>query len=95
MTKIFLKFKKPYFWPISPILGGKKRFPENSGTYNLIRFSSAIPKFREKLMIQFQENNPTESRMGGQTGLISWNPSDYCYGSNKYKRSGLAFKSQI
>ena len=34
-----------YFWPISPILGGKKCFPKKSGTYNLI--SSAMLKFRE------------------------------------------------
>ena len=28
MTKFFVKFKKPCFWPISPILGAKKVFPK-------------------------------------------------------------------
>ena len=29
MTKFFFKFKKPYFWPISPIFGTKNFFPKN------------------------------------------------------------------
>ena len=31
LTKFFSHFKKPYFWPILPILGGAKQiFPKNS-----------------------------------------------------------------
>ena len=39
MTKFFFKFKKLYFWPISPILGRAKSFPKKSGSamYNLIK----------------------------------------------------------
>ena len=51
MTIFFFKFKKPYISPIFGliplILGGKKCFPKKSGTDNLIRFSSTMPKFRE------------------------------------------------
>ena len=36
-----------YFWPTSPILGGKKCFPKKSGMHNLIRFSITMPKFKE------------------------------------------------
>ena len=40
MPKFFFKFKKPYFWPIFPILGAKKVFPKNLAvTHNLIRVS--------------------------------------------------------
>ena len=47
MTKFFFKFKKPHFWPTSPILWGEKYFPKKSGTHNLIRFSSTMLKFSE------------------------------------------------
>ena len=38
ITKLFSKFKKTYFWPISPIFQAKKVFPRNLAvTHNLIR----------------------------------------------------------
>ena len=64
MTKFSFKFKKPYFWPISPILWGKKRFLKKYGTHNLITFSST--NIQRNLMIQFQENNQRHSRKEGQ-----------------------------
>ena len=45
-------------------------------------------------MIQFKENNPTDSKMEGWTDPIPWDPSSYCKGSKKYNCSSLAFKSQ-
>ena len=49
MTKLFFKFRKPYFWPISPILGAKKIFSKysRSVTYNFIKVSRIMLKFRE------------------------------------------------
>ena len=47
MTKFSFKFKKPYFWPISPILWRKKSFLKKYGTHKLITFSSTIPTFKE------------------------------------------------
>ena len=50
ITNFFLKFKKTYFWPISPILGwGQKKFlPKNWAVmHNFIRVYSTMPKFRE------------------------------------------------
>ena len=41
------------------------------------------PKIQKKLMIQFQENIPTEGRMEGQTDPILQDPSGYCWESNK------------
>ena len=49
MTKFFFKFKKNYFWSISPIFGGKKSFTKKSGIHNLIKLSSTILKFRETI----------------------------------------------
>ena len=47
-TKFFFKFKKPYFWSISPIFLGKKVFPKNRAVmHNFIRVSGTMPKFRE------------------------------------------------
>ena len=30
MIKFYYKFRKPYFWPITPIFGTKTFFPKNS-----------------------------------------------------------------
>ena len=54
----------------------KNFFSKKSGIHNLIRFSSTMSKFRE-IMIQFQENNPTD-KMERWTDPISWEPSGYC-----------------
>ena len=53
-----------------------------------------MPEIQRNLMIQFQENNPTDSRMERWIDPISWDPSGYCYGSNKYNCSRLRFNSQ-
>ena len=98
MTKFFFTLKKPYFWlifgPLPLFLGAKKCFPKKSGMHNLIRFSSTMPEIQRNLMIQFQENNPTNSRMERWIDPISWDPSGYCYRSNKYNCSRLRFNSQ-
>ena len=48
MTNFFFKFKKPYFWPTSPIFGAKKVFPPNRVVmHNFLKVSGTIPKFRE------------------------------------------------
>ena len=49
MTQFFNKFKKPCFWPIFPIYGGKKDFPGKSGsvTHNFIRVSSTMPNSKK------------------------------------------------
>ena len=49
MTKLFLQFKKPYFWHVSLILGAKKLFPKIFGSvmYSLIRVSTTVLKFRK------------------------------------------------
>ena len=49
MTNFLFKVKKTilgHFLAHFPIFGDKKVFPKNL-TYNLIRFSSTIPKFTE------------------------------------------------
>ena len=56
------------------ILWGKKFFPGIFGpvTHNFIWISSTMPKFRKKLMIQFQEYAKTEGRKTeGRTDPIS------------------------
>ena len=77
MTKFFNKFKKPCFWPIFgpfPYFDSKKKFSGKSSsvTHNFIWVSSTMPKFRKKLMMQFQENaqtdGRTERRTEGRTG---------------------------
>ena len=75
MTKCFYKFKKPCFWSILQILGAK-HFSGKSGsdTHNFIRVSSTMPKFRKKLMIQFQENVRTDRRTEGQSDRRTGRP---------------------
>ena len=70
MTKYFLKFKKSYFWLISPIFGAKKVIPQNQVVmHNFKRVSGTMTKFRK--MIQFQENIQTDVRKKGWTDPIS------------------------
>ena len=49
MTKVFFKFEKSYFWPISPIFAAKQGFPKNldSVMHHFIMVSIIMPKFRE------------------------------------------------
>ena len=51
-------------------------------------------KIQGNLMIQFQENTQTDSRMEGRTDPMSQDPYGYCCGLNRYNFSRLAFKSQ-
>ena len=62
--------------------------------HNLMKVSSTMSQFRENLMIQFQENTWADDRMEGWTDPISWDPTGYRRGSNKYNCSRMAFKSQ-
>ena len=60
MANFFNIFKKPCFWPI---LGAKKFFLENPAVvHNFMWVPNIMPKFRKKLMIQFQENTWTDGR---------------------------------
>ena len=67
--------KKPcfcHFWSIFPILGAKTHSRKSGSVmHNLIWISSTMPKFRQKLMMQFQEKTwteeQTEGRKDGQT----------------------------
>ena len=96
MTKFYFKFKKPYFWPVCPIIGGKKSFPKK------IWLCQAQPdkgfqhhaKIQRNRMIQFQEDILTDGRMEGRTDPISQDPSSYHQDYNKYNCSRLAFESQ-
>ena len=66
MTKFSFKLKKPYFWPVSgpfPQFFWKKSCPKKSGMYHA--------EIQRNPMIQFQENNPTDSRMEGWIDHIS------------------------
>ena len=71
MPKFFNIFKTicswPIFWPVFPIFGARL-FSGKSGsvTQNFIWVSSIMPKFRKKLIIQFQENAQREGRVNGQ-----------------------------
>ena len=70
MTKVFNKLKKPCFgpfWSIFPILGAKKHSRKSGSVmHNFIWISSTMPKFRKKLMMQFQENTWTEEQPEGR-----------------------------
>ena len=46
---IFLQIQKLYFWPISPIFGGKKSLSKKCSyfTHNLLRVTSTMAKFRK------------------------------------------------
>ena len=59
------KFKKLCFWPI---LGQNKIFQNiwPCHAHNFIWTSSTMPKFRNKIMIQFQENVSTGRQTEGQ-----------------------------
>ena len=61
MAKFFNKSKKTLFWPILPISGAKKFFPE--------KISITMLKLRKKLMTKFRENAWTD-RMEGQTECL-------------------------
>ena len=67
MTKFFNKFKKTlflaHFWSTFPILG-KNFFSGKSSSirHNIIWISDTMPKFRKKLMVQFQVNAQTDGR---------------------------------
>ena len=43
-------------------------------------------------MIEFQENILTDVKREEWKDPVSWDPSSYCLGSNKYNCSRLAFK---
>ena len=43
-------------------------------------------------MIEFQENTLTDVKREEWRDPISWDPSSYCLGPNKYNCSRLAFK---
>ena len=62
--------------------------------HNFYKVYQRHAKIQRSLRIQFQENNPTDSRMKGWTDLISQDPLGYCQGSNKCNWSRLTFKSQ-
>ena len=42
---IIEEIQRKNIWPVSPIFEGKKCFPKKSGSHNVIRFSSTMPKF--------------------------------------------------
>ena len=61
MTKFFFKFKKLYFWPISPNFWGKKSFSTKSNCYaQPLKDFWHHAKIQRNLMIQLQENNQTD-----------------------------------
>ena len=96
--RIFIQLQKTLllacFWPISPIFGGRKKLSQKIWQAQLDKVFKYHTEIQRNLMIQFQENNPTDSRMEGWIEHISWNPSSYCWGSNKYDYIRLALKSQ-
>ena len=72
MIKFFFKFKKPYFWPISPVLGAKKNFPKNLAvTHKVIRVSGTMPNSEKSNGQLDQENTQTDGKTKGQTASIS------------------------
>ena len=84
MAKFFFKFKKTYFWPISPIFGAKIFFSMKSSYYaQLLKGFWHLAKIQQNLMIQFQENTQTDLRRQGWTNTFSLDPSNYRQGSNK------------
>ena len=95
MTKFFVKFKKPYFWPICPIFLAKTFFPKNLAvTHNFARVSSTMPEIQRNLFIYFQKNIRTGNRTEERTYPILQDPPGYRQGSNTYSCNRLAFKSQ-
>ena len=66
MTEFFFQFNKPYFWPISPVLGTKNVFSEKSHSHaQLHKGLWHYAKIQGNLMIQFQENTQTDVRREG------------------------------
>ena len=70
MTQFSNKFKKPCFWPISPIFGTKKMFLENPAvscttSYGLL----AVCQNLEKVNNTIQRKYP-DRRMEGRTDPI-------------------------
>ena len=68
--QVFNKLKKPYFWPIFSIFGGKNFFPKKSGSamYNFISVSSTMPKLQKKTdTIPKRADRRKDDRNGGQT----------------------------
>ena len=93
MTRFFFKFKTLYFWPTSTNFGGKKCFPKKPGIHNLIQF--LVPcRNSEKPNDPIPRKQHNTQQDGKMTDPLSWNPSGYCWGSNKYNCSRLAFESQ-
>ena len=95
MTKFFFKLKKPYFWLLFSQFFGKV-FTKKISLYHtyLHKDYKHHAKILQNLMIQFQENTRTDGRMEGWTDPTLQDPSSYYRGSNRYKCSTLAFKSQ-
>ena len=97
--KFLLKLKKPIF---GQFLAHFPNFWRKKSLFQKHQLCHAQPhkcvyhhaKIQRNLMIQFQENTRTDSRMEGRTDPISQDLSSYCRGSNKYNCSRLAFKSQ-
>ena len=92
MTKVFFKFKKPYFWPLfdplAKFLEQNRFFPKNSGLLPTTSKQSLAPcQNSGNLKIQFQENTQTDSKMEEQTDPISQDPSGYRWESNRYNCS--------
>ena len=66
MIKIFFKLKKKtIFDPFPQFRGAKNIFPKNLAHIDQVFQYKA--EIQRNLMIQLQENNPTESRMEGRT----------------------------
>ena len=74
MTKFFFKFKNPifgHFWPISPIFGAKKVFPQNRVVMQFPKGFWHHAKIQKNLMIKFQEKTQRDVRRQGWTDPIS------------------------
>ena len=71
MTKFSFKFKKPYFWSISPIFEAKKVLPKSwAAMPNFIRFLETCQN-SEKSNSK-KDGRQTDGRREGWTDLVDW-----------------------
>ena len=94
--QFFLQIQKNpifgHFLTHFPNFGVQKKFSQKIWLAQLHKVFQYYAEIQRNLMIQFQQNNPTDSRMEEGTDPISQDPSGYCQGSNKYSCSRSAFK---
>ena len=69
MTQFSNKFKKPSFWPIFPIFGAKKIFPENLALSLTISYGFLAPcPNLEKVNDRIQRKRPDRQTEGWAEG---------------------------